>query len=577
MKKGTKVSLIVAGCILALVLATVIVLNAVLPADGKIATGVKIAGQDVGGMTIEEIETALTDNDYYNGKNIVFVGEPDTEEISGEHIGLAVDAKASGEMAYKLCRDGNWLENAVSALKLRFSGADLAPVATANETLDEIIYQRGVRKNGEMREVAVEEISETEVRVLPVIAGQSRDVSESRKEVLEEIEKGNTDAINLELPISGKDAITAEKLYNMIYIEPVSAEYTVENNKMHITPEVVGRSADMTEIEDKIEALTEGAEIVLAITKTFPEVTAESLTKELFSSELASYSSTYSTSAVNRSFNVSRAANSVNGTILMPGEVFSYNETIGNPSLANGYKIASVYENGRQTEGVGGGVCQVSSTLYSAALYANLEIVERRSHSLTVAYVPKGQDATVSYGVLDFKFRNSTENPIKIEASAVGGVCRVKILGTKPQVEQKVQIVNTTVSTISPTTTETPDSTLPEGTRKTVTSGKSGYVVDSVRIVTENGKEVKREQLTRSSYKAVAKEVLVGTKAVTTPAPLDTPASTPVVTEPAETPQPVEETPMPSAPAETPELIVVPTEEPAEPVSTPIEEPKEEV
>ena len=92
----------------------------------------------------------------------------------------------------------------------------------------------------------------------------------------------------------------------------------------------------------------------------------------------------------------------------MPGDTFSYNGTIGNPSLANGSKVASVFENGKTAQGVGGGVCQVSSTLYSAVLYADLEVVERRSHSMTVSYVPKGQDATVVYGGQDFKFRNIT-------------------------------------------------------------------------------------------------------------------------------------------------------------------------
>ncbi len=565
--KGIKVLVIVVSCIAAVAIAATIILNAMLPADGKLASGVSIAGEDVGGMTVGEIEEAFSNSDYYEGKTLVFVCEPDTEEISGEHIGLTVDAKASAEKAYNICREGNWFKNVFAAVKLRFSPVELLPVPTANELLDDIIYQRGVRKNGEFQELRLEEVSDSELHIIPQTAGQKRDVSQSRKETLFQIENGNTDEIFLELPISEVELITAEKLYEMIYIEPVNAEYTIENNEMYITDEVVGRTADMTEIEEKIELLNGGERIILAISKTSPEVTAESLTKQLFSAELSSYSSKYSTSTANRAFNVSRAAASVNGTILMPGEVFSYNETIGNPSLANGYKIASVYENGRQTEGVGGGVCQVSSTLYSAVLYANLEIVERRSHSLTVAYVPKGQDATVSYGAVDFKFRNNTENPIKIESSASGGLCEVRILGAKPAVEQKVQVVNTTVAVNQPTTNETLDPSLPEGTRKVTSSGKTGYVVDSVRIVTENGKEVKREQLTRSTYKSVPTEVTVGTKAVATPAPTpeDVPASTPAVAEPVVTP----------APTTVP--VTEPTEEPTEPVATPIEEVKEEV
>ena len=105
----------------------------------------------------------------------------------------------------------------------------------------------------------------------------------------------------------------------------------------------------------------------------------------------------------------------------MPGDTFSYNETIGDTTIENGYKVASVYENGKTSTGVGGGICQVSSTLYSAVLYADLKVVERRNHSLTVGYVPKGQDATVSYGSIDFKFANNTDYPIKISSAANGG------------------------------------------------------------------------------------------------------------------------------------------------------------
>lgn len=545
-KKQIKITVTIIACIAVLLAVAALVLNAMLPDDGKIASGVSIAGENVGGMTVEEAESLVADNDCYKDKTLVFIGEPDTEEISGDYIGLGIDSAASVQKAYNLCRDGSWIANAAKALKIRFGGADLLPVPTANEKLDEVIYQRGVRKNGEMQELRIEEISETEISATPGTSGQSKDVSESRAYVLVQIESGNTDGITLDLPASERKQMTAQELHDMIFVAPVNAEYSVVNNEMQITSEVVGRSADMTEIEQKIDLFNGGETITLAMIKTVPEVTAEGLHSKLFAAELASYSSKYSTAAANRAFNVSRAAASVNGTILMPGEVFSYNQAIGNPSLANGYKMASVYENGRQTEGVGGGVCQVSSTLYSAVLYANLEIVERRSHSLTVAYVPKGQDATVSYGSVDFKFRNNTENPIKIESVASGGLCKVRILGAKPATEQNVQIINTTVSVNQPTTNETQDPNLPQGTRKVTSSGKTGYVVESVRVVTENGKEIKREKLTKSTYKSVPTEVTVGTKAP--PAPASTPASVPVPSTPTPTPTPT--------PAPTPEMVV---------------------
>lgn len=552
--------------IVVVLVAAFAVLNSMLPGAGRIAVGVTIDGDRIGGMTLDELESKLEANDYYDNRTLVFIGEPDTEEVMGTDIGLRVDAKATAEKVYNICRDGNWFNNVKNALIIRFASMEIIPVPTADEMLDELIYNRGVRKNGEMTSITLEEVSETELLIKPAVPGQSEDVSESRKEVFAQIESGNTDAIKLELPASGAEQVTADKLYEIVYIEPVNAEYKIENRKLYITDEVVGRSADKAEIEQKLESFNAGEEITLTITKVLPEVTAASLNKELFEAELGSYTSKYSTGAANRAYNVSKAASSVNGTVLMPGEVFSYNEAIGNPSLANGYKIAPIFANGKQSEGVGGGVCQVSSTLYCAALYSNLEIVERRSHSLTVAYVPKGQDATVSYGSVDFKFKNNTDKPIKVESSATGGICKVRILGAKPTVNREVKVVNTTVSVSQPTRNETIDPSMPAGASKVTSSGKTGYVVDSVRIVTENGKEVKREKLTRSTYRMVPTEVTVGTKETETPHP--TPESAPVTAESTETTEPPQSPEPTVSPTKEPteETIVIPTEEPAEEV-----------
>ena len=194
----------------------------------------------------------------------------------------------------------------------------------------------------------------------------------------------------------------------------------------------------------------------------------------------------------------------------MPGDTFSYNGTIGNPSLANGYKVASVFENGKTTQGVGGGVCQVSSTLYCAVLYADLSVVERHNHSLTVGYVPNGQDATVAYGSLDFKFKNNTEYPIKINSVVNGRKLSISIIGAKYSPERKIEITNKTVSTIVPTETEIPDPSLPVGTRKISATGKKGYVVDTYKTVYENGVKKSTNKITRSTYKMVPTEVLVG-------------------------------------------------------------------
>lgn len=186
----------------------------------------------------------------------------------------------------------------------------------------------------------------------------------------------------------------------------------------------------------------------------------------------------------------------------MPGETFSYDKTIGSRTAANGYKTATVYVGNTLDEGIGGGICQTSSTLYSAVLYANLEIVSRTSHSLPVSYMPAGQDATIAEGYIDFKFKNNTDYPVKIVCTTSYGSVTCSIMGVKPA-GQSVSVVNTKTSTIEPKTTRTLKEEIPVGYKKVAQKGDLGYTVSSQRIVSVNGVEKKRENLTKSVYKAL--------------------------------------------------------------------------
>ena len=137
--------------------------------------------------------------------------------------------------------------------------------------------------------------------------------------------------------------------------------------------------------------------------------------------ENAVFTTKYDKDLKNRTANLDLAAKTINNTIVYPGEIFSFNETIGKPTFARGYKLAKIFVRGKEEKGIGGGICQVSSTLYNAADFAGLEIVERHPHSKKVHYVEEGRDAATSYGGVDLKFRNTLSYPIKILASAADG------------------------------------------------------------------------------------------------------------------------------------------------------------
>lgn len=298
--------------------------------------------------------------------------------------------------------------------------------------------------------------------------------------------------------------------------------------------------------------------------------TSEELADALFRDVLSSYTTSYASSDANRSTNVALAAKSCNDIVLLPGEVFSYNNALGKRTPEKGYKLAGAYANGESVQEYGGGICQVSSTLYNAAMLADMKIESRTCHMFSVAYVPIGRDATVDYGTVDFCFSNNTDYPVKIHAYTTDAkqvVC--EIIGTKTR-DFSVSFETSDVTSVPYTTKETPDPTLPAGTEKVVKGGSNGLRCTVYRIVTVDGAEASRTQ-TSSYYMPHNAEKLVGTKAVPASAEVETPttptpAETPTTPAPVETPTPAE-TP---APVETPPAPVetAPVEETPAPVET---------
>ncbi len=217
--------------------------------------------------------------------------------------------------------------------------------------------------------------------------------------------------------------------YRQIYQEPEDA-YMDEKNDYEIVPSKTGISFDVAKAVKEYRQAKEGSVFTVAFEQILPEVTTGDLTSRVFRDVLGSYN-TYGGGTDNRITNLTLAAKAIDGIELMPGETFSYNETLGERTAERGYKAAGVFVNGQHAEGIGGGICQVSTTLFDACLYADLEIVKRTNHSGRVDYVPAGLDAAVSWGDPDFQFCNNTEYPIRISATYADGSVNVKIYGTK--------------------------------------------------------------------------------------------------------------------------------------------------
>jgi hypothetical protein len=211
---------------------------------------------------------------------------------------------------------------------------------------------------------------------------------------------------------------------------------------------------------------------------------------------------------------VALAASSINGKILLPGEKLSYNTALGRRTPEAGYKMAGAYSNGQTVQEYGGGICQVSSTLYNAVLLANLKIEERLCHMFRVGYVPMGLDATVDYGTVDFVFSNDTDYPIKVSCITTSDkqvIC--EITGTKTE-NFKVTMETTNITSVPYSTKTVEDPTLPLGEEKVMEVGSNGSKCTTYRVVSIDGEVVSRTKESQSYYMPHNEVIHVGTMPV---------------------------------------------------------------
>ncbi len=225
---------------------------------------------------------------------------------------------------------------------------------------------------------------------------------------------------------------------------------------------------------------------------------------------IACYHATLPDPILNERHNITLAADYLKGTVTQPGEVFSLNRSIGWRSAQRGFKSGPIYYGGRISSTIGGGVCKIASVIYNVAVLANQEIIERHPHSMTVPYVPPGQDATISYGTKDFKFRNITGAPILIWAQNTGGTLYIAFYGKyKPP---KIKWIHETLNKSKTWTEYVWDSSLAKGTQKTVVEGSDGITVYSrIEITTPNG-DITVKDMGISAYRPCPRIVAKGSR-----------------------------------------------------------------
>lgn len=299
-----------------------------------------------------------------------------------------------------------------------------------------------------------------------------------------------------------------------INVKPVNATLKISGKTFTIIDGKKGLSLDIDTVTSKIiKSITPNgkSKIVLSTKVTNPEYNKDNLLD--VKDKLGEYTTHYKKSDIDRVTNIKIAAGNITNIIVMPNEILSVNKTIGPRLEENGFKLAHVIVQNKFVDGIGGGICQVSTTLYNAALYANLKIIERNHHSIPSTYVSLGRDATISGDSKDLKIQNNTPYPLYIVNEVEGNHITFKIYGKNVYPNRKVKIKTQILAVKKPTTTTVvEDPTLPKGTVVVDTKPSSGYTVKSFREVYENGKLLYVEDLYTDKYPTINEIKKVGTK-----------------------------------------------------------------
>ena len=445
----------------------------------NIISGISIKGIDVSNLSVEEAKETL--QNYINEnlpENITLVHNDYETSIPLSSLNVNFDIDSVVNQAYEIGKSSNIFENGFIALKTRINPIDIELSAT----LDEEQLRTALNDiSSKLPDTVIESGYYIEGNDLIVTKGAEGNVV-NVDQMCTYIKSGisNLTLKNRTLDISTvskqPSAIDIEKIYNEIYKEPVDAYYT--QDPFAVYPSENGLDFAISLDEAKEILLEEKSEYVIPLQTLYPNVTTNMIGTEAFPDMLSTYSTRYSTSDRDRTTNLQLAASKINGTVLMPGETFSYNQVVGERTIAAGYKEAPIYVEGEVVDGLGGGICQITSTLYNAVLYANLEIVERSNHQFVPSYVKASRDATVVYGSIDFKFKNNRDYPIKLVCSVSGGIAKFDIYGLRTDNEYEVEIS-------SYVTGSTANSTYSE----------------AYRILKQNGQVVSTELLSKDVYK----------------------------------------------------------------------------
>ena len=448
----------------------------------KIQPGVFIKDIDVSGLTKTEA-TELVTKELANQMNdhIELIYKNNKYHVEVEQIDAKFDIESSVDYAFNIGKTGDLLTDLQSYILTAMTKINIDPILTYNDdALTEYLKTIETYLPDQLVQHGYY-IEDDKLIVTNGINGAGIEIDELKKEIVEAVQDISFTKKYIQIPTYTKypDPIDIEAIHNDVYREVQNAYYTIEPYAVY--PDVRGVDFDQELLANMIQENPNVEEYETDLIYTNADITIKDFGMEAFPNLLASFSTNYVNNP-DRTTNLKLAASKIDGTVVLPGEIFSYNKVVGKRTIAAGYKNAAIYQDGQVTDGLGGGICQISTTLYNAAIEAGMLIEERRNHMFVPTYAQAGTDATVVWGATDFKFENRRAYPIKIEADVSGGTARIKIYGLKTN--EEYDIYDLSIGT------------------KTIKSTASTLVVESYREYRDsNGNIVKRDKLYTDTYK----------------------------------------------------------------------------
>lgn len=477
-----------------------------------IFSGISVQGIDVSNLTIDEAKRKVSS----------IIGNHISEEISLQHndfqtvilpeqFGVSFDVDSAVEQAYYIGKSDSLIKNNYTILSLLLKNYNISPSINYDEDLLNSLIDS---INAQLPDRVVNSGYSIDGTNLIITSGKdgilisSSDLKDEILSFLNDISSKN-ETINIPVNNVGAEPINLDAIYKDIFKLPVDASYTT--NPYVVYPSSNGLDFAISMEEAKAIISNQQDEYTIPLKITYPNVTTNQIGNEAFPDLLSQFSTSFTSSGYNRSNNIILSSAKLNGLVLMPGEEFSYNQAVGQRTRAAGFREAGAYSNGKVVQEVGGGICQVSSTLYNAVLYANLEIVERTNHYFNPGYVKAGLDATVSWGGPDFRFRNNRNYPIRIVTDTSGKKLKVYIYGLKTDDDCTVVLDPRYISSVPYKTTYQNDASLATGETRVISSGSNGCKTATYKYVYDkNGTLISSECISRDTYSPHNKVVAVG-------------------------------------------------------------------